>query len=278
MENTLIFKKEFEGSEIFFDFNQFEGMLDMTSFIRASGKRLRDFTRLKEAKEYIVELGKTPRFQEFVQQMKRTSALHFKKSHDFTYDELYNIMIQTGRGKNTFYIYRPLAIRVAQWLSPKFAIWVDETIEKLIFGKGINKIIDFNNNYGLQKKASDAMSIQIEKREKVLGIDVVKSNIQHHEEKIAGLNLVMREIEKSMIKTDPNQTNLYDEFSTNHHKYSYYNDKIEKHRIKLDELHERKQKLSKNDDLQKFIESRRIASKEMERLKKGVTLNYIRNK
>lgn len=49
-------------------------------------------------------------------------------------------------------MHRILALKFAAWLSPKFELWIYSTIEKLLFGKHVDREQSFERTLSLQKE------------------------------------------------------------------------------------------------------------------------------
>lgn len=89
-----------------------DGYLSATDMCQACGKRFDNWHRLDSTKEYL-------------------EALHNKHYSDVS--ECGLIDAKTGGSPETTgtWVYRKVAIRLAQWLSPEFAVQVDEWVEEL---------------------------------------------------------------------------------------------------------------------------------------------------
>jgi hypothetical protein len=110
-----IITRQFEENQIEFDIEG-EGFVNATEMAKATGKQISDFFRLSSSEEYIKELE---------------SAMGIPRA------QLYYVSMgnySDGRPQGTW-VHRKLAIRIAQWCSPKFAVWVDSIIESLFLGK-----------------------------------------------------------------------------------------------------------------------------------------------
>jgi len=59
-------------------------------------------------------------------------------------------------------MHRILALKFAAWLSPKFELWIYSTIERLLFGKHVDRENSFKKTVSLQKE----MNILSEKPQK----------------------------------------------------------------------------------------------------------------
>lgn len=94
---------------ICFDLNNGELMVNATEMAKPFGKQPAHFLRMDSTKQYVEAISR-----------------RYAKSHtDF---------IKVINGGNAFgtWLHQKLALRFAQWLSPDFAIWVDERIEELL--------------------------------------------------------------------------------------------------------------------------------------------------
>jgi KilA-N domain len=88
-----------------------DGYLSATDMCQACGKRLNDWMRLSATGEYLKAL-------EDVTGIPATELVQ---------------VFQGGTPETQgTWVYRRAAIRLAQWLSPQFAVWVDEWIEELL--------------------------------------------------------------------------------------------------------------------------------------------------
>lgn len=82
-----------------------------TDMANAFGKRPIDWLKQKETKEYIRLL-----------------------CEDYEVRENHFLITQKGKGKNGTWFHHKLAIRFAQWLDTRFAIWCDKQIYELLTG------------------------------------------------------------------------------------------------------------------------------------------------
>ena len=110
---------EYEGKRITFDFGEEGEMVNATEIAKAFGKRLRDFTRLKQTKEFIKELETLMNTTESADVRRREKAIK---------------RVVGGNRKDlqgTWYEQR-LALKFAAWLNPKFELWVYGKIRELL--------------------------------------------------------------------------------------------------------------------------------------------------
>lgn len=91
---------------IAFDFNENQLMVNATEMAKPFGKKATHFLRLDSTEQYIEALSKRVAISQLVK------VVH-------------------GDNGGTW-LHQKLALRFAQWLSPEFAIWVDEKIEELL--------------------------------------------------------------------------------------------------------------------------------------------------
>ncbi len=111
---------EYEGKKITFDFGDGLEMVNATEIIKVfEGKRLRDFTRLKQTKDFIKELENEMNRAESADPRGREKAIK---------------RVVGGNRKDlqgTWYEQR-LVLKLAAWLSPKFEVWVFGKIKELL--------------------------------------------------------------------------------------------------------------------------------------------------
>lgn len=110
---------EYEGKRITFDFGDGEEMVNATEVAATFNKRLQDFTRLQNTKEFIKALE---------------TSMNTSKSAD---SHLWKKAIRSVRGgddpslRGTWYEQR-LALKLAAWLNPKFEVWIYGKIRELL--------------------------------------------------------------------------------------------------------------------------------------------------
>jgi hypothetical protein len=103
---------EYEGKRITFDFGDGSEMVNATEMVKAfKGKRLDNFMRLKQTKEFI----------ETLQSDTSHSREHFVKAVSSGKYEL--------RGT---WVNDVLALKLAAWLNPSFEVWVYGKIKELL--------------------------------------------------------------------------------------------------------------------------------------------------
>ena len=99
----------YQGQDITFDFTDGNKMINATEMGKAFNKLPKDFLKSKQINEYIILLS-------------RKENCPIKK--------IINVL-KVGNQQVTW-MHRLLALRFAQWLSPKFSLWVDERTQELI--------------------------------------------------------------------------------------------------------------------------------------------------
>lgn len=150
-----LIKKQFNNQEISFDLNG-QGMINATEMAKANGKLISDFFRLDSTNEYLKALSLSMRIP--------IDDMIIKK--------------EGGNGGGTW-VHRKLAIRIAQWCSPKFAVQIDTWIEEL-FIKG-------SLSFNVPKTFGEALRLAAEQQEK---IEEQNKKIQEDKPKVEYYNIV----------------------------------------------------------------------------------------
>jgi len=123
----------FEQNNITFLLSKDNGMMiNATEMAKVFGKRIDVFLKAEHVNEFISELELTP---------------FGGSSTPLTRDEI----IRNVNGVGTW-MHRILALKFAAWLSPKFEVWVYSTIERLLFGKHVDRENSFKKTVSLQKE------------------------------------------------------------------------------------------------------------------------------
>lgn len=135
---TLTF--EFENDQITFDFFTGDVMINATQMAKPYGraKRPDNFIRLQSTQDFIRALMDS---EDFVSRIKSNYLTSEVVNQDISTDDLKFNIIRTEEGKRGgTYMCEELAIHFAQWLSPNFAVWISQTIRKVVFGCDSAKI------------------------------------------------------------------------------------------------------------------------------------------
>jgi len=123
----------FNNNHITFQLSKDNGMMiNATEMAKIFGKRVDHFLKSDHANEFINALEFTP-FGGNSEPLKR--------------DEI----IQT-KGQSGTWMHRILALKFAAWLDSKFEVWVYSTIERLMFGKHVEREKSFERTLSLQRE------------------------------------------------------------------------------------------------------------------------------
>ena len=123
---------EFDGNGITFKLENGEKFVSATQMVQAYDKRLNDFFRLKQTAEFIKELYLIMEGQDAeLPQLKnptRPSTESLAKA--------YPSLIKTVKGGDPYvqgtWIHERLSLKLAAWLSPRFEVWVYDTILQIM--------------------------------------------------------------------------------------------------------------------------------------------------
>jgi hypothetical protein len=133
----------FEGSRITFVLDKdSKVMVNATEMAKTFGKRASHFMENETTKEFIESCLKS----------RNSGFLNLEKEED---------LIVSSQKSGTF-MHRILALKFAAWLSPDFEVWVYATIDKLLFGKYVEREKSLERTISLQKE----MNILAEKADK----------------------------------------------------------------------------------------------------------------
>lgn len=131
MNDTFIIET-FENQEITFDFLEHDMMVNATEMAQSFNKRLDVFLKAAKTQAYIKALVKSKPFNDKTQSNYHQMVV---VEQDYTNNKLDNMVIETREGNyGGTYMCQDLAIYFAMWLSPEFAVWVTQTIRKLLWG------------------------------------------------------------------------------------------------------------------------------------------------
>jgi len=123
----------FEKNNITFLLSKDNGMMiNATEMAKSFGKYPKDFMILDSTKAFIEEALK-------------------KENSPFILLDKEEDLFTSSQKAGTF-MHRVLALKFAAWLSPKFELWVYSTIEKLLFGKHVEREQSFKKTVSLQKE------------------------------------------------------------------------------------------------------------------------------
>lgn len=123
----------FEENAISFAFDRDNNMMiNATEMAKVYGKYPKDFLILDSTKSFINECLKK----------ENSPFISVEKEEDLV----------ISRQKSGTWMHRILALKFAAWLNPRFELWVYSTIEKLLFGKHVERELSFERTLKLQKE------------------------------------------------------------------------------------------------------------------------------
>jgi len=130
METRIL---KFEETEITFQLSKDNGMMiNATEMAKAFGKDLFQFTKSDGTKAFIISCLKPA----------NAGLLGIKNELDLI----------TSVQKSGTFMHRVLALKFAAWLSSDFEVWVFTTIEKLLFGKHVERDESHKRTLAYQKE------------------------------------------------------------------------------------------------------------------------------
>ena len=112
-----------------------EVMINATEMAKAFDKKVEAFTRNDDTKLFIAEALKS----------ENSRFLNINSEED----------LYISRQKTGTWMHRVLALKFAAWLNPAFELWVYSTIEKLLFGKYVEREKSFERTLSLQKEMNE---------------------------------------------------------------------------------------------------------------------------
>lgn len=123
----------FEENDITFLLSKDNGMMiNATEMAKVFGKEVARFMENDSTKNFITACLKT----------RNSSFLGIEKEED----------LYVSRQKSGTFMHRVLALKFAAWLNPDFEVWIYSTIEKLLFGKHVEREHSFERTLTLQKE------------------------------------------------------------------------------------------------------------------------------
>ncbi|MDZ4726161.1 MAG: KilA-N domain-containing protein [Leptospira sp.] len=127
---------EYQGNEIHYTA---EGYINVTHMAKIFGKRPADFFAFKQAEEYVEALadatGIHPNELKYTVQGGNQKEIH-RYQNSPNGGDLFSTPIEEDESQSVIaqgtFCHPKLAIRFAQWLNPKFAVWVDGKILEIL--------------------------------------------------------------------------------------------------------------------------------------------------
>ena len=109
-------------------------MVNATEMAKVFNKETEPFMRNESTKSFILSCLKT----------ENSRFLNLKCEED----------LYTSKQKTGTFMHRVLALKFAAWLNPDFEVWVYLTIDKLLFGKYVEREKSLEKTVVLQKEAA----------------------------------------------------------------------------------------------------------------------------
>jgi len=123
---------EFDGNGITFKFENGEKFVSATQMVHMYDKRLNDFFRLKQTAEFIKELY-------LIMEGENADLPKLKNPTRPNTESLaraYPKLIKTIKGGDPYlqgtWVHERLSLKLAAWLSPRFEVWVYDTILQIM--------------------------------------------------------------------------------------------------------------------------------------------------
>ena len=123
----------FEKNPVTFLLSKDNGvMVNATEMAKIFGKEVARFMENDSTKNFINSCLKT----------RNSSFLNVKNVED----------LYTSKQKSGTFMHRILALKFAAWLDPDFEVWVYSTIERLLFGRHVEREKSFEKTISLQNE------------------------------------------------------------------------------------------------------------------------------
>ena len=174
------------GSPVSFKLKD-ELMVNASQMAKPFWKLPADFIRLQSTDDYIQAL-----------------CIRYGNSHSDI------LQVVNGGNNPGTWMHQKLALRFAQWLSPKFAVWVDERIEELITGR--TALPAFQSQ--IPKSYSAALRLAAEQAEKIEEqqrlMEEAKPKVEAYHELMTCANAIsMKELAGVLAVSGMGRTNLF---------------------------------------------------------------------
>ena len=131
----------FEENDITFLLSKDNGMMiNATEMAKVFDKKVENFTRIEST-------------QDFIKSCLKFSSLEENKTLKSVFSDIKSEEdLIISRQKSGTFMHRILALKFAAWLNPDFEVWIYTTIEKLLFGKHVEREHSFERTLTLQKE------------------------------------------------------------------------------------------------------------------------------
>ena len=160
MENKVCLFNENEITFIFNDKNQM--MINATEMARPFGKRIENFMRNEDTQNFISECLKKENY--YLLRVAENSLLengnyaisrNILKNGEEIDGEIREDDLYISSQKSGTWMHRILALKFAAWLNPAFELWVYSTIEKLMFGKYVERESSLQRTLELERERNE---------------------------------------------------------------------------------------------------------------------------
>ncbi len=128
-----------------------DGYLSATDMCKACGKLFADWNKLDSTKEYLKAL-ESRRYSDQNNGNSRNEEYRYGNSSNGNLIDI--IQVGTPENQGTW-VHRKVALRLAQWLSPEFAVQIDEWVEESMFNGYV--FIRDNNAYKIALEVEQAV-------------------------------------------------------------------------------------------------------------------------
>jgi phage antirepressor YoqD-like protein len=152
-----------QSVEVLFDFSDQSKLINATQMAKPFKKLVADFLRLDSVNDYIHALKE-----------------HYEKCYGISHNENISHMLLLVRQTGSYdergtWMCPELALRFAQWLNPKFAVWVDVQIQELLKKGSVSldlndplKMADAVIKYAQDWKQEYTLRVEAESKIKIL--------------------------------------------------------------------------------------------------------------
>jgi hypothetical protein len=150
----------FEENSITFTMDRdYKVMVNATEMAKVFGKDVFQFTRIDSTKE----------FMEACQKPQNCGLLGIEKEEDLI----------ISRQKSGTWMHRVLALKFAAWLNSNFEVWVYMTIDRLLFGRHVEREQSLERTIALQNEQNRLASKTVKTGEDFERYLDVENDLQH---------------------------------------------------------------------------------------------------
>lgn len=159
MSNQISTIQSFSFNDIQVSFSQ-DAFLNATAIAKQFGKRVQNYLKSEQTQEYITALAEA-----LFGASKQNQLVIIKKG---------------GNGTQGTWLHPKLAIDFARWLNPKFAVWCDMQIEKIL--KGEYNQAPSIQNHQLYELFADSIKHSMEHVRMLHNVNITAhSDVLHHQ-------------------------------------------------------------------------------------------------